>query len=108
MAQGRQPAAAREASRARALVRESQNAMSRLPVAIAAARVDAVTAPREAMRALDAARREAEKLGIARAAFEARRAQAEVERRTAPASSTATLASLRTDAAARGFTLFAR
>ena len=47
VAQGRQPAAAREASRARALVRESQNAMSRLPVTIAAARVEAATAPRD-------------------------------------------------------------
>ena len=107
-AQGRQPAAVREAARARALVKESQNAMARLPVAIAAARVDAAAAPRDALRALDAARREAEKLGIPRPVFEARRAQAEIERRTSAASSAATLASLRKDAAARGFTLFAK
>ena len=107
-AQGRQPAAAREASRARALMKESQNAMARLPVAIAAARVEAATAPRDAVRALERARQEAEKLGIPRPAFEARRALAEVERRTAPASATATLAALRKDAAARGFRLFAK
>jgi hypothetical protein len=90
------------------LVKESQNAMARLPVAIAAARVEAATAPRDAVRALERARQEAEKLGIPRPAFEARRALAEVERRTAPASATATLAALRKDAAARGFTLFAK
>jgi tetratricopeptide (TPR) repeat protein len=106
--QGRQPAAAREASRARALVKDSQNALARLPVAIAAAQVEAASAPRDAVRALEAARREAEQLGIPRAAFEARRALADVERRTSPGSSAATLASLRQDAAARGFNLFAR
>ena len=98
----------REASRARALVKDSQNAMARLPVAVAAAQVEAASAPRDAVRALEAARREAEQLGIPRAAFEARRALADVERRTSPGSSAATLASLRKDAAARGFNLFAR
>jgi tetratricopeptide (TPR) repeat protein/tRNA A-37 threonylcarbamoyl transferase component Bud32 len=106
--QGRQPAAAREAARARALVQRSQNTMVRLPVAIAAARVEAATAPRDALRALDAARREAEKLGVPRAAFEARRAIAEVERRTSAPGAAATLAALRNDAAGRGFALFAR
>ena len=107
-AQGRQAAALREASRARALVKDSQNAMARLPVLIAAARVEAVGAPRDALRALSAARQEAEKLGIPRYALEARRALAEVERRTSAGSSAATLASLRADAAGRGFNLFAR
>jgi hypothetical protein len=106
--QGKQPAALREALRARALVKDSQNAMARLPVAIAAARVEAATAPRDAIRALDAARREAEKLGIPRPAFEARRALAEIERRTVPARAATTLAALSKDAASRGFTLFAR
>ena len=107
-AQDRQPAAAREAARARALVQRSQNTMVRLPVTINAARVDAATAPRDALRALEAARREAERLGIPRLAFEALRAIAEVERRMASPGAAATLASLRSDAATRGFSLFAR
>jgi len=105
---GRRDVAVREAARARTLVQRTQNMLVRLPVAIAVARVDAVQAPGKAISALQAARQEAAKLGVPRFEFEARRALVEAERRTSPAASAAALESLRNDASARGFTLFAR
>jgi tetratricopeptide (TPR) repeat protein len=107
-AQGRQAAAVREMARARALVKASQNALARLPVAIASARVESVDDARKATAQAEAARSEAEQLGLPRYAFEARRALVEALRRSAPPQALTAQAVLRRDAAARGFNLFAR
>jgi hypothetical protein len=82
--------------------------LARLPVAIAAARVDGVTNVPAALKALDSIRAEATAHGVARYEFEARRAAAEIESRRSLATGAALSAALRKDAAARGFGLYAR
>jgi hypothetical protein len=79
-----------------------------MPVAIAAARVDGVGNPAGARRALESVGAEATEKGIPRYAFAARRAIAEIESRRSPTAGAALMESLRKDAKARGFGLYAK
>jgi tetratricopeptide (TPR) repeat protein/tRNA A-37 threonylcarbamoyl transferase component Bud32 len=106
--QGRREPAAREIARAQALVKSPQHVLTRLPVLIAAARVTAASNPGAAVASLDAIRAEAVKRGIARSEFEARRAIAEIEGRRSLTAGAKVIETLRKDAKARGFGLYAR
>jgi tetratricopeptide (TPR) repeat protein len=108
LAQGRRGPAEREAERALALVPNPQHVLARMPVAIAAARVDGVGNPAGARRALESVVAEATERGIPRYMFAARRALAEIESRRSPTSGAALMESLRKDAKARGFGLYAK
>jgi eukaryotic-like serine/threonine-protein kinase len=106
--QGRRGAAEAEAQRAVALIRNPQHLLARLPVTIAAARVQSATNPKAALADLDTARMDAVVHGIPRYEFEARRAAAEIEGRRSLSAGAALSAALRKDAQARGFGLYAR
>jgi eukaryotic-like serine/threonine-protein kinase len=108
LAQGRHGPAQREVERARALVPNPQHVLARMPVAIAAARVDGVGNPAAARRALESVLAEAMERGIPRYAFDARRAIAEIESRRSATAGAALMESLRKDAKARGFGLYAK
>ncbi len=108
LAQSRREPARREVERARALVRSPQHVLTRLPVVIAAARVDEATSPLAAVRALESVRAEAVERGIPQFEFAARRALAEIEGRGSPSAGAKLLEALRKDAKARGFGLYAR
>jgi hypothetical protein len=107
-AQGRRVPAEREIARAGSLVKNPQHALARMPVAIAAARIEGAGSPAAALRALDAIRVDAVARGIPRYELEARRAMAEIEGRRSLTAGAALIAALRKDAKARGFGLFAR
>ena len=107
-AQGRRRPPCGEASRARALVRDSQNAMARLPVLIASARIAGASNPPGALKTLEGIRADAARRGIPRLEFDARRAMVEIETRRSPAAGATMKAALQKDAAARGFRLYAR
>ena len=108
LAQNRAAQAQRESDRAVALVGNPQHVLSRLPVAIAAARVRGASNVPVALKALEAVRAEAVSHGIPRFEFEARRATVEVESRRSLSAGAALGAALRKDAVARGFGLYAR
>jgi hypothetical protein len=87
------------------------NVMARMPVAIAAARVDGIEHPAAAIQTLESIRADAERRGLPRLAFESRRAI--VQLRSGPSRNVASVTSaeaesLRNDAKARGFGLYAR
>jgi eukaryotic-like serine/threonine-protein kinase len=107
-AQGRHGPAQTEAQRALGLVRNPQHVLARLPAVIAAARVKSATNASAALAELEAARADAVAHGIPRFEFEARRAVAEIEGRRSLSAGAALSASLRKDAQARGFGLYAR
>ena len=108
LAQDRQGQAQREADRARALVPNAQHVLTRLLVAIAAARVQGATDPSAAVGELESLVTEAASRGIPRYAFEARRAIAQIESRRSQAAGAALTATLRKDAQAQGFLLYAQ
>jgi len=105
LAQGKREPARREIDRARALLRNTQHALARMSVSIAAAQVDALSSPAVAIRELESIRSEAVKRAVPHYEFEARRALAAIE---GPRSSNgaARLASLQKDARERGFLLY--
>jgi tetratricopeptide (TPR) repeat protein len=105
--QGRRDAALREVQHARALIRNSQNVLARMTVAIAAARIEGTGNAAGAIRELESLRAEAAQRGIPRYEFEARRAIADIEGHSSPTGA-AHIASLQKDAKARGFLLYAR
>jgi tetratricopeptide (TPR) repeat protein/TolB-like protein/tRNA A-37 threonylcarbamoyl transferase component Bud32 len=107
MTQGR-GAPAREIERAQALVKSPQHVLARMPVLIAAARVAARSTPGAALASLEAIRAEAVTRGIARSEFDARRAIAEIEGRRSLTAGAKLIETLRRDATARGFGLYAR
>jgi tetratricopeptide (TPR) repeat protein len=108
LTQGRQAVAAREIERAQALIKSPQHVLARLPVTIAAARVISHTDSSAALKSLEAIRMEAVQRGIPRAEFDARRAIAEIEGRRSLSAGATLSESLRKDAKARGFGLYAR
>jgi tetratricopeptide (TPR) repeat protein/TolB-like protein len=108
LAQGRQAPAAREIERAQALVKSPQHVLARMPVMIAASRVNGAANPSAAIASLEAIRAESLKRGIARSEFDARRAMAEIEGRRSLTAGAKLLDTLRQDAKARGFGLYAR
>ena len=108
LAQGRQRPAAREIERAQALVKGPRHVLARLPVVIAAARISAAENPGAAVASLEAIRSESVKRGIARSEFDARRAMAEIEGRRSLSAGAKLFETLRQDANARGFGLYAR
>jgi tetratricopeptide (TPR) repeat protein/TolB-like protein len=108
LAQGRTEPAQREVDRALMLIPNAQHVLSRVPVAIAAARVRGVTNVAAALKDLESIRSDAAARGIPRFEFEAWRAAAEVEGRRSLASGAALSAALRADAKKRGFGLYAR
>ena len=79
-----------------------------MPVMIAAARVHSEGNPGAALSSLESIRADAVKRGIARSEFDARRAIAEIEGRRSLTAGAKSIESLRTDAKARGFGLYAR
>ena len=105
---GQRDEARREADRAQALVKNWPQVMYRLPVATASARVTASTNPAAALQQLNAVRADAERRGIPRVEFDARRAAIEIETRRGSPSAARMLADLRRDAGARGFTLYTK
>ena len=105
--EGKRDPALREVERARALVRNTQNALARMWVSIASARIGAGNNSASALSQMDALRSEALKQGLPRYEFEARRAIVTIEGRDSAAGA-AHLASLQKDAKARGFLLYAR
>jgi tetratricopeptide (TPR) repeat protein len=108
-ASGRPTEAQAEADRAERLVRDSQNVLVQIPVAIAAASLTAAgKTTAGGARTLEALASDAARRGLPRYEYEARRALADLERRDRPASAAARLTALRRDAKARGFALFAR
>ena len=108
LAQGRQGPAAREIERAQALVKSPQHVLARMPVMIAAARIRAAGDPTAALASLESIRAESVKRGIARSEFDARRAMANIEGRRSLSAGAKLLDTLRQDAKARGFGLYAR
>ena len=108
LAQGRQGPAAREIERAQALVKSPQHVLARMPVMIAAARISAAGDPAAALASLESIRAESVKRGIARSEFDARRAMANIEGRRSLSAGARLLDTLRQDAKARGFGLYAR
>jgi tetratricopeptide (TPR) repeat protein len=108
LAQDRRDIAQGEIDRARTLVPNPQHVLTRLPVAIAAAQIEARSNPASALRALEAVRDEASKRSIPRFEFDARRAIAEIEGRRSSAAGMKLLDAIRSDAKARGFGLYAR
>ncbi len=107
LAQAKRDAAAREITRAQALVK-AQQVLMRLPTAIAGARVIAVREPERALQSLAAIRAEASRRGIPRFEFDARRAMAEIEGRRSADAGERLREELRKDAKLRGFALYAR
>src|SRR5688572_19383448 len=97
-----------EIERAQALVKSPQHVLARMPVLTAAARVTAASNPGAALASLEAIRADAVKRGIARSEFEARRAIAEIEGRRSLTAGAKLIETLRKDATARGFGLYAR
>ncbi len=108
LTQGRRAPAVREIERAQALVKSPQHVLARLPVMIAAARISSEESAGGALSSLEALRAEAVKRGIARSEFEARRAIAEIEGRRSLTAGAKLIETLRSDAKARGFGLYAR
>jgi eukaryotic-like serine/threonine-protein kinase len=112
LAQGRRAAAARDAQRARTLVRNSPNALTRIPVLIAAAFVDGITGTdaqaRLAAAALQRLVDESRQRGIPRYELDAGLALAQVEARSSRDAARARLVSLEKDARARGLALYVR
>ena len=108
LAQDRLEDARGEIARARALLVNPQQVLSRLPVAIAGARIDARTDAAAAVQALDELRADAVERGLTRFAFDARRAIADIEEQRAPDAGAAAREALRRDALASGVLLYAR
>src|SRR5688572_22531597 len=109
LAAANRPAEARtEADRAVRLTRNSQNLLVTMPVVVASVSVQGATGNlSDAQRRLEAVAADAARRGLPRYEFEARRALAEIERRDRPAAAVQRSESLRRDAKARGFGLYA-
>jgi eukaryotic-like serine/threonine-protein kinase len=108
LTQGRRAPAVREIERAQSLIMSPQHVLARMPVMIAAARVSSEGNPGAALSSLQSIRAEAVKRGIARSEFDARRAIAEIEGRRSLTAGAKSIETLRKDANARGFGLYAR
>ncbi len=108
LTQGRRAPAVREIQRAQSLLKGPQHVLARMPVMIAAARVNSEANADAALGSLESIRAEAVKRGIARSEFDARRAIAEIEGRRSLSAGAKAIETLRKDAKARGFGLYAR
>ena len=108
LAQGRRAEAVREVERAQSLVKSPQHVLARMPVMIAAARLNGERNPGAALGSLESIRADAVKRGIARSEFDARRAIAELEGRRSLTAGAKAIEALRRDAKARGFGLYTR
>ncbi len=108
LTQGRRASAVREIERAQSLIKSPQHVLARMPVMIAAARVNSEGNPAAALSSLESIRADAVKRGIARSEFDARRAVAEIEGRRSLTAGAKSIETLRKDAKARGFGLYAR
>ena len=108
LTQGRRAAAVREIERAQSLIKSPQHVLARMPVMIAAARVNSEGNPAAALSSLESIRADAVKRGIARSEFDARRAIAQIEGRRSLTAGAKSIETLRKDAKARGFGLYVR
>ena len=108
LTQGRRAAAVREIERAQSLIKSPQHVLARMPVMIAAARVNSEGNPAAALSSLESIRADAVKRGIARSEFDARRAIAQIEGRRSLTAGAKSIETLRKDANARGFGLYTR
>ena len=108
LTQGRRATAIREIERAQSLIKSPQHVLARMPVLIAAARVNSEGNPAAALSSLESIRADAVKRGIARSEFDARRAIAQIEGRRSLTAGAKSIETLRKDANARGFGLYAR
>ena len=108
LTQGRRAAAVREIERAQSLIKSPQHVLARMPVMIAAARVNSEGNPAAALSSLESIRADAVKRGIARSEFDARRAIAQIEGRRSLTAGAKSIETLRKDANARGFGLYVR
>ena len=108
LTQGRRATAVREIERAQSLIKSPQHVLARMPVMIAAARVNSEGNPAAALSSLESIRIDAVKRGIARSEFDARRAIAQIEGRRSLTAGAKSIETLRKDANARGFGLYAR
>jgi tetratricopeptide (TPR) repeat protein/TolB-like protein len=100
--------ARREMADAQSLTYSAQYLLIRLPIAIVAARLDALADPAAALQALESLRTEATNHSLARWAFEAHRAIVEIEEARSPTAGSAVREALRRDALAKGLPLYAR
>jgi tetratricopeptide (TPR) repeat protein len=107
-AQGRQAQALHEVDRAAALVQNTQNVLVKLSVEIIAERIRGTVDPVSASAALATLHAQAVDQHIARSAFEAARALAQIENARSRMAGAERLANLRSEAQARGFGLYAR
>jgi len=108
LTQGRRASAVREIERAQSLIKSPQHVLARMPVMIAAARVNSEGNPAAALSSLESIRADAVKRGIARSEFDARRAIAQIEGRRSLTAGAKSIETLRKDANARGFGLYVR
>jgi len=108
LTQGRRESAIREVERAQSLIKSPQHVLARMPVLIAAARVNSEGNPAAALSSLESIRADAVKRGIARSEFDARRAIAQIEGRRSLTAGAKSIETLRKDANARGFGLYVR
>ena len=108
LTQGRRESAIREIERAQSLIKSPQHVLARMPVLIAAARVNSEGNPAAALSSLESIRADAVKRGIARSEFDARRAIAQIEGRRSLTAGAKSIETLRKDANARGFGLYVR
>ena len=108
LTQGRRAQAVREIERAQSLIKSPQHVLARMPVMIAAARVNSEGNPGAALSSLESIRADAVRRGIARSEFDARRAIAQIEGRRSLTAGAKSIETLRKDANARGFGLYAR
>ncbi len=108
LTQGRRATAIREIERAQSLIKSPQHVLARMPVMIAAARVNSEGNPAAALSSLESIRADAVKRGIARSEFDARRAIAQIEGRRSLTAGAKSIETLRKDANARGFGLYVR
>jgi len=108
LAQKRTDDARREMAAAQALEYSAQHWLIRSPVAMVAARLDALTDPAAAVQTLQSLRTEALSRGVTRWAFEAQRAIVEIEEARAPEAGRAAREALRRDALEAGLPIYAR